>query len=163
VGDDLIYSFEPVFDCFSGDFSLTNVSYVLTSLFGGNPTIPYTLDWEFIFPDGTATQNSNEFNPVLLNKASGSVINASLIVSQGVLTEEKTSRQDTVPLALIYEDVIEGFEKFNADEGVSNGIIDVTFSPDKDLFYFWTALDDDSFYSENSRIENLSGGTYQLP
>ena len=45
---------------------------------------------------------------------------------------------------------------------MSNGIIDVTFSPDKDLFYFWTALDDDSFYSENSRIENLSSGTYQL-
>lgn len=161
VGE-LLYSFEPIFNCFSGEITQTNVSHVLTSLFGGNPTLPYSYNWEFSFPDGTPTQNSTEFNPVVLNRASGSVVNAILTVSQGSFDGPIISKEITVPMALSRNEVIEDSDKSDTDKGMSNGIIDVTFSPDKDLFYFWTALHDDSFYSENSRIKNLSRGTYQL-
>jgi hypothetical protein len=159
VGTDLSYSFDGFFDCASEDISQTNVSFVITSLFGGNPTLPYTTEWVFSYLDSTRT--SEEFSPFLLNMESGAIINASLIVSQGSLVGEEVSQTISIPLSLSFDDVIEDVEVVNADDGTSNGVIDVTFF-DKNLFYFWTSLDEDSFYSENSRIENLSSGTYQL-
>lgn len=71
----LAYSFEPIFDCSSGDISQTDVSFVITSLFGGNPTNPYDTEWEFSYSDGTV-QESNEFSPSLLNKEGGTLIDA---------------------------------------------------------------------------------------
>lgn len=160
VGDLLIYTFEPFFDCFSGDINQTNVSYVLTSLFGGNPTLPYTLDWKFKFSDVDSLL-STDFNPVLLNRGSGSIIDAYLTISQGSISGDTIFQRDTVPLGLPFGEVIQDFETVDTDEGESNGIIDVTFL-EKDLFYFWKSLEDSLFYSQDARIDSLSVGTYEL-
>jgi hypothetical protein len=156
----LAYSFESVFDCSSGDISQTDVSFVVTSLFGGDPTNPYNLEWEFLYSDGTV-QESNDFSPTLLNRPGGSLIDASLIVKQQNLEGNKVEQQVSVPLPLTFEDIIDGVEIINTDEGMSNGSIDVTFKDDE-LLYFWTSLDNEDFFSSEKMIENLSSGTYQL-
>lgn len=156
----LAYSFEPIFDCSSGDISQTDVSFVITSLFGGNPTNPYDPEWEFLYSDGTV-QESNEFSPSLLNREGGSLIDASLVVSQQTLRGGKISQQVSIPLPLTFEDVIEEVKIINSDEGLSNGSIDVTFKGDG-ILHFWTSLDDEEFFSGDKKIENLSSGIYKL-
>lgn len=48
----LAYSFGPVFACFQGDSDQTNASFLITSLFGGNPTLGYNVSWTFQLPNG---------------------------------------------------------------------------------------------------------------
>lgn len=156
----LSYAFEPTFDCNSGAVSTTNVSFLITSLFGGNPTLEYTTLWEFTYADGTFEERT-EFTPVLANKQGGSIIGASLTVSQNPLNGNKISRSVNVPVPLSYDAVVEDYEITNTDEGTSNGVIDITLTS-SDVVHFWTSPDFPEFYSESTRIEGLAGGTYQL-
>jgi hypothetical protein len=156
----LAYSFGPVFDCYIEDNTQTNVSFVITSLFGGNPTNPYNLAWEFEFSDGTV-QTSTVFNPALLNQEQGTIIDVSLVVTQGTLIGTEVTQTVTVPIALLSGDVIESVERTNTIEGDSTGVIDVTLAAG-DYFFYWTSLDDVEFYSEETRIDSLPVGTYQL-
>nr|MBI1231119.1 hypothetical protein [Cytophagales bacterium] len=156
----LSYAFEPTFDCNSGAVSTTNVSFLITSLFGGNPTLDYTTLWEFTYADGTSEERT-EFTPVLANKQGGSIIGASLTVSQNPLNGDKISRSVNVPVPLSYDAVVDTVLITNTDEGTSNGVIDVTLTS-SDVVHFWTSLDNPEFYSESTRIEELAGGTYLL-
>lgn len=163
----LSYTFEPTFECFEGDFDQTNVSFIITSLFGGNPTLDYNANWNFTFSDGTSL-SSTEFNPTVWNRAVGSSINATLTISQQSLVGNQVTIATTVPNALssenviLSERVIESTIDENTGEDLATGQIEIEFV-DGDYFHFWTSLDDPTFYSEESTIDSLVGGTtYKL-
>lgn len=159
----LAYSFEPIFECFAEDLTQTNVSFIITSLFGGNPTLEYDATWNFTFPDGS-TLSSTDFNPTVWNRAVGSEVIASLTITQGNLVGKIESYITAVPDALSTDDVIlsESVNESTIDGqtgiDLATGSIEVTFEPG-DYFYYWTSLDDPTFYSEEALIDSLVGGT----
>jgi hypothetical protein len=164
----LSYSFVPIFDCFIEDNTQTNVSFIINSLFGGNPTQNYQVNWNFTFSDGTAPISSSEFNPTIWNRQVGTSIMASLTISQGDLVGNVDSLSVLVPDALLTEDVImnrnivESAVDGVTGEDLAQGSIEVNFM-EGDFFYHWTSLDDSTFYSEDPLIDSLVGGTtYRL-
>lgn len=163
----LSYTFEPIFDCFEENFDQTNVSFIITSLFGGNPTQDYNANWNFNFSDGTSLSSSN-FNPTVWNRDVGSSFNASLTISQGGIVGNTVTISTLVPDALSTENVIlservvESTIDENTNEDLATGLIEIEFV-EGDYFYFWTSLEDPTFYSEESTIDSLMGGaTYKL-
>ncbi len=158
----LDFAFEPVFECYQQNINQTNISFIITTLFGGNPTQPYDITWAFELQDGT-TITSNEFSPTLINNTSGQVITATLTVKQGTLKRNPENEETTitVPIALTDAEVIENAVVEDSDEGMDNGIIDVEFKPGN-YFYYWTSADDPEFYSEEAKIDSLPPGTYTL-
>ncbi|EOZ96680.1 Cadherin domain protein [Indibacter alkaliphilus LW1] len=159
VGD-LEYNFDVNFECFQENLNHTNVSFFITSLFGGNPTQEYNVLWNFEFEDGTII-NSSDINPSFQNVESGEIVTASLTVSQGSLNGSIIENTYTIPIALNENEVIESSTIIEGDKGEANGSIEVEFRPGN-FFYFWTSLDDPDFYSEEKRIEDLPEGTYRL-
>ncbi|RPA66916.1 hypothetical protein EF405_17425 [Cyclobacteriaceae bacterium YHN15] len=162
----LAYDFAPIFECFEQNFDQTNVSFIITSLFGGNPTQEYTANWTFDLPEGQV--NVEAFSPTLPNRAVGSTINATLVISQGTLVGQPISINNiTVPTALTNEAVFDSETMIQSDidgetgEDLATGVIEVTFN-EGDYFYYWSSLDDPEFYSEESRIDSLISGTYRL-
>jgi hypothetical protein len=163
----LSYTFEPIFECFVGDLNQTNVSFIITSLFGGNPTLDYNANWNFTFSDGTSL-SSSEFNPTVWNRAVGSTFNATLTISQQGLVGNPGTITTTVPNALTTENVIlserviESTIDENSGLDLATGLIEIEFV-EGDYFHFWTSLDDPTFYSEEATIDSLVGGTtYKL-
>jgi hypothetical protein len=157
----LAYSFGPLFACFEEDLNQTSVSFVITSLFGGNPTQNYNVSWEFKFPDGSPPQTATGFNPTVWNMEEGSVIEASMTVTQNTLIGSPFTQNITVPVALSNVDIIKNVVRKDSEEDNPTGEIEVTFT-EGDYFFYWTSVDDKSFYSENARIEDLPVGTYRL-
>jgi hypothetical protein len=163
----LSYTFEPIYECFEDDLEQTNVSFIITSLFGGNPTQDYNADWEFTFSDGSSLSSTN-FNPTVWNRAVGSTFVATLTISQGALVGEPVTFNVLVPDALSTEDVIlsqrveESTIDENTNEDLASGLIEIEFM-EGNYFFFWTSLDDPTFYSEEASIDSLMGGTtYKL-
>ncbi|MBW3469205.1 T9SS type A sorting domain-containing protein [Arthrospiribacter ruber] len=156
----LDYNFDVNFECFQENLNHTNVSFFITSLFGGNPTQEYNVLWNFEFEDGTII-NSSDINPSFQNVESGEIVTASLTVSQGSLNGSVIENTYTIPIALNENEVIESSTITEGDKGEANGSIEVEFRPGN-FFYFWTSLDDPDFYSEEKRIEDLPEGTYRL-
>ncbi|EKB47803.1 hypothetical protein [Cecembia lonarensis] len=162
----LAYSFAPIFECFEQDFDRTNVSFIITSLFGGNPTQTYNASWEFEI--GSETIDVDEFSPRLRDQNVGTSINAKLVITQGDLVGEEVIVDNIiVPLALTEASVISGSERNDSErdaetgEDLATGSIEVTFA-NGDFFYFWSSVDNPEFYSESARIEDLAAGTYKL-
>ncbi len=162
----LAYSFAPIFECFEQDFDRTNVSFIITSLFGGNPTQTYNASWEFEI--GSETINVDKFSPRLRDQNVGTSINAKLVITQGDLVGDTVNINNiTVPLALTEASVISGSESNDSEtdaetgEDLSTGSIEVSFA-NGDFFHFWSSVDDPEFYSESARIDSLSSGTYKL-
>lgn len=158
----LAYDFSPRLECFEDDINQTSVSFGITSLFGGNPTLEYEIDWEFLMPDGSIIPSTN-LSETFYGIETGETVSAKLTISQGSLAGTVIEKDITVPPSLDLEDVIDqdASTTEDTDEGASNGLIDITFK-DGDYFYFWTSVDDPDFYSEASRIEDLPEGTYVL-
>jgi hypothetical protein len=163
----LSYTFEPIFECFEGDLNQTNVSFIITSLFGGNPTLDYNANWNFTFSDGTSL-SSSEFNPTVWNRPVGSSFNATLTISQQGLVGNSGTITTTVPNALTTENVIlserviESTIDENSGQDLASGLIEIEFV-EGDYLHFWTSLDDPTFYSEEATIDSLVGGTtYKL-
>ena len=163
----LSYTFEPIYECFEDNLEQTNVSFILTSLFGGNPMQDYNATWNFTFSDGTSLSSSN-FNPTVWNREVGSSFNASLTISQGAVVGPTVTNPTQVPNALSAEDVIlservvESSIDETTNEDLGSGLIELEFA-EGDYFHFWTSLDDPAFYSEESTIDSLMGGTtYKL-
>jgi hypothetical protein len=145
----------------------TNVSFILTSLFGGNPNQVYNATWNFSFSDGTSLSSTN-FNPTVWDMAVGSTFNASLTISQGSLIGNTVTNSVLVPNALSFEDVIisqrvvESSIDETTSEDLASGLIELEFA-EGDFFHFWTSLEDPAFYSEEATIDSLVGGaTYKL-
>lgn len=157
---DLTYNFDVNFECFQENTDHTNISFVITSLFGGNPVQPYEILWEFVFSDGT-TETSPLINPTFSEIESGQAIEATLTIKQSPIVGDPEIKTITVPLALNEEDVIESYTVVNPEEDNNNGSIEVDFKPGNYTF-FWTSVDDPDFYSEDAKIENLPDGTYVL-
>jgi hypothetical protein len=162
----LAYDFAPIFECFEQNFDQTNVSLIVTSLFGGNPTQEYTANWTFDLPEGPLSIEA--FSPTLPNRLVGSTIDATLVISQGSLVGNPISINNIiVPNALTNEAVIDSESMIESQiddetgEDLATGAIEVTFN-DGDYFYYWSSIDDPEFYSEESRIESLTSGTYRL-
>lgn len=163
----LSYTFEPIFECFEDDLEETNVSFILTSLFGGNPNQAYNASWNFSFSDGTSLSSTN-FNPTVWNREVGSSFNASLTISQGGLIGNTITNSVLVPNALSTEDVITSQRVVESSidettfEDLATGLIELEFA-EGDYFHYWTSLEDPAFYSEEATIDSLVGGaTYKL-
>ncbi|MFN3802838.1 hypothetical protein [Belliella pelovolcani] len=161
----LSYSFEPRFECFRDDFSKTQPSLLLTSLFGGNPIREYILSWEFTMPDGT-TIYSSDANPTLPEMPSGEKVTAKLTISQTVpggspLVGDTVTVEITIPSAFSLDDMVTSSEITETEEGKATGSIVLELA-EGDYFYYWTSLDDPEFYSEAASIEDLPEGTYAL-
>ncbi|WP_089242491.1 hypothetical protein [Belliella buryatensis] len=161
----LSYSFEPRFECFREDIAQTRPSFLLTSLFGGNPTREYTLSWEFTMPDGS-TITSSDANPMLPEMPSGEKITAKLTISQTVegsdpLVGDPITLEITIPSAFSLDDIVTSHVITETEEGKATGSIIIELE-EGDLFYYWTSLDDPEFYSESASIEDLPEGTYTL-
>ncbi|MCL6258655.1 hypothetical protein M3O96_06130 [Aquiflexum sp. TKW24L] len=163
----LSYTFNPIYECFEGDLEQTNVSFIITSLFGGSPTQDYNATWNFTFSDSSSLSSTN-FNPTVWNRAVGSSFIATLTISQGVLVGAPVSITVLVPDALSTEDVIlsqrvvESSMDATTNEDLASGLIEIEFV-EGDYFYFWTSLEDPAFYSEEATIDSLVGGaTYKL-
>lgn len=161
----LSYNFEPRFECFREDIAQTRPSFLLTSLFGGNPTKEYTLSWEFTMPDGS-TLTSSDANPTLPEMPSGEKVTTKLTISQAVeggdpLVGETITAEITIPSAFSLNDIVTSREITDTEEGKSTGSIVLELA-EGDYFHYWTSLDDPEFYSEAASIDSLSKGTYTL-
>jgi hypothetical protein len=165
---ELSYSFEPIFECVREDINQIKISFILTSLFGGNPTQKYDIKWKFIFQNET-TVEFEVFDPTLGNITAGTEFKAELKITQGNSIGDPVTKDIKVPDALSSEDVMEGVPNISDSEieeetgkDLERGSIEVKFRDREGLFYYWTSLDDPSFYSEEARIDDLPAGTYML-
>lgn len=156
----LEYNFDVNFECFQENLNHTNVSFFITSLFGGNPTEEYEVNWNFDFKDGTII-NSSDINPSFQNVESGELVTVTLTISQDTLNGVSIEKSYVIPIALNEEEVIESSTVLDSEDDQNNGSIEVQFKPGN-YFYYWTSLDDPDFYSEESKIEDLPVGTYRL-
>ncbi|TVP50827.1 MAG: hypothetical protein EA341_06735 [Mongoliibacter sp.] len=161
----LEYDFDVSFECFQENLDHTNVDFLITSLFGGNPTAEYNVVWDIEFEGETIIQYE-EINPSFENVESGTLVTATLTISQNDINGDpipstSISKTIIIPVALGEEDIIESSTVINSDEEENNGIIEVEFK-EGNFVYYWTSVDDPDFYSEDSRIEDLPIGTYVL-
>ncbi|WP_194774925.1 hypothetical protein [Pararhodonellum marinum] len=158
----LSYNFDYIYECIEGEDPL--ISFFLTSLFGGNPTQSYSINWQYTINPGNITGTSTDFNLTDVSIPAGSTFSVNLTVNQGTLEGTPIPLNGSVPEALTYDDVFDQVTIVDIDENIptETGSIDIEFNDDGDFFYYWSSFDDEDFYSEESRIEDLPEGTYKL-
>jgi hypothetical protein len=163
----LSYNFEPIFECVQIGSGITRIYFVLTQLFGGDPTQEYEIKWNFIFPPDDRTESSEDFSPFLDNITPGSEFTADLKITQGTIEGIVLSKIVIVPDPLERDDIMHGdpiIEQPKQDEDgeYQFGSIEIDFIERDGLIYYWTSVDDPLFYSEEKSIKDLPAGTYRL-